>query len=86
MQAIQTKFLPATSFNGSRIKASCERGSIIVSYDHAESDPHIAAAQALVDRFVAEDSKRYGTNKNPWSRKRIVGGLPDGTQAHVFVD
>lgn len=31
-QAIQTKYLPATSFKGSRIKAWCERGSITIDY------------------------------------------------------
>lgn len=88
MQAIVTKYLPATNFKGSRIKAYCERGSIIISYpDDLSGDAcHIAAADALVAKFVKEDEKRYGTNQNPWARKRVCGGLPDGTTAHVYID
>ena len=87
-QAIVTKYLPATNFKGSRIKAYCERGSITISYpDELSGDAcHIAAADALVAKFVKEDEKRYGTNQNPWSRKRVCGGLPDGTTAHVYID
>lgn len=88
MQAIITKYLPATNFKGSRIKAKCERGSIIVSHDSAASlpeGPHVAAAQALVDKFVKEDAERYGTDENPWNARRVIGGLPGGEYAHVFV-
>lgn len=88
MQAILTKYIPCTNTRGSRIKASCERGSCFIPYPHHvnSEEGHKLAAQALVDRFVAEDVARYGTNKNPWSRARVSGGLPDGTTAHVFVD
>ena len=97
MQAIITKFISATNCRGSRIKASCERGSIIISYpDELSGDAvHIAAADALVSKFVKEDADRYGTvkddaarygtNKNPWLTPRVCGGLPDGSVAHVFV-
>ena len=49
MQAIETKYIPASNYRGSRIKATCERGSITVSYDDALNgeEAHIAAAQAL---------------------------------------
>lgn len=88
MQAILTKYLPATNCRSSKIKAVCERGSITISYPHDLSgdDVHIAAADALIGRFVAEDAKRYGSNKNPWQRKRVCGGLPDGSCVHVFVE
>lgn len=87
MQAIQTKYLPATNFRGSRIKASCERGSIIISYPSELSGDaaHVAAADALVAKFFKEDAERYGGNTNPWSKTRVCGGLPDGSCAHVFV-
>ena len=44
------------------------------NYDQLRQRPksdeaHIAAADALVAKFVKEDAKRYGTNKNPWSAK-----------------
>lgn len=88
MQAIITKYLPATNFKSSRIKAKCERGSIVVSYDSADSyqDARVAAAQALVEKFIAQDAPRYGTDpkKNPWNAKRVVGQLPSHDYAHVF--
>lgn len=88
MQAIQTKYLPATNFRGSRIKATCDRGSITISYpDELSGDAcHIAAADALIAKFVKEDAERYGTERNPWSRPRVCGGLPDNSCVHVFVE
>ena len=88
MQAIVSKYLPATNTKCSRIKASCERGSVIISYDSTNSDEqaHVAAAQRLVDRFVTEDVAKYNSKRaeNPWNRKRVVGQLPSGEYAHVF--
>jgi hypothetical protein len=87
MQAIITKFLPATNFKGSRIKALSERGSITISADSALSgeNVHIAAVEALISKFVKEDAKRYGNNRNPWTRARACGQLPSGDYAHVFL-
>ncbi len=86
MQAIETKYIGPTNYRGSRIKASCERGSITISYESVlnSEDAHIAAADALVAKFVKDDEKRYGSNKNPWSAPRIMGGLKK-TNVHVFV-
>jgi hypothetical protein len=88
MQAITTKYLPVTNFKPSRIKAKCERGSIIVSFDHGLNiaENHKAAADALVNKFVKEDKKRYGTDKNPWSKKRAMGSFFNGEYAHVFIE
>jgi hypothetical protein len=87
MQAIITKYLPATNFKCSRIKASCERGSIIIDYPHDRSgdDCHILAADMLVAKFVKEDVKGYGTTKNPWNLPRVCGGF-NGDMAHVFIE
>jgi hypothetical protein len=89
MQAFHTKFLPATNYRGSRIKATCDRGSITISYPDELSgdDCHRAAVNALVDRFAREDLKQYGTpiESNPWKRAYVTGGLPDRTYAHVFI-
>ena len=87
MQAILTKYIPATNFKGSRIKAQCERGSITISYPHELSgaDCHIAAVDCLIAKFVLEDKERYGTQRNPWQDKRVCGQLPSGDYAHVFV-
>jgi len=86
MQSIITKYLPCTNFKGSRIKATCERGSITISYPLELSGDavHIAAADALVAKFVKEDEKRYGTTNNPWSTPRVCGQLPSGEYAHVI--
>lgn len=88
MQAIVTKYLPATNFKGSRIKASCERGSTIVSTGQMcgnMEEQAIEAANALIEKFVKEDAKRYGTNRNPWSNPRACGQMPNGDYAHVFI-
>jgi hypothetical protein len=89
MQAIETYYIPATNTRGSRIKAICERGSITIPYPHELSGEacHIAAADALVARFVQEDVKEYGTPpaSNPWNRIRYCGGIRKG-YVHVFAD
>ena len=88
MQAIQTKYLPATNLKGSRIKAWCERGSITIDYPHELSgaEVHRAAVHALIARFVKEDAIRYGTQRNPWDTPFVTGGLPGGDYCHVFVE
>lgn len=89
MQAIETKYLPATNRRGSRVKAWCDRGSITIDYPHELSGDrvHVAAADALVAKFVKEDAETYGTKPegNPWLLPRVCGGLPGGTYAHVFI-
>ncbi len=88
MQAIITKYLPATNTKSSRVKATCARGSLVVSYPHDLSGDaiHDYAAAMLISRFLNEDREEYGTepHKNPWGKKRILGTLPDGNVAHVF--
>jgi hypothetical protein len=49
-----------------------------------QEDCHIAAAQALVDKFVKEDAEKYGTHVNPWSRERVCGQIPSGEYVHVY--
>ena len=53
MQAIQTRYLPATDTRGSRIKAWAEAGSITIPYPHELSGQAVyrKAAQALADKF-----------------------------------
>jgi hypothetical protein len=89
MQAIQTRFMPCTNTRGSRIKASCERGSITIPYPHELSgnDIHRAAVDALVARFCAEDAEKYGTKveDNPWRSEYVTGFLADGSGVHVFL-
>jgi hypothetical protein len=53
MQAIITKYLPATNSRGSRIKATCAAGSITISYPYELSGQavHRKAAEALVAKL-----------------------------------
>jgi hypothetical protein len=88
MQSIQTKFLSATDSKGSRIKAKCARGSIVIPLDYGLSgdDIHRAAVMALILRFLDEDeSKGTPRETNFWSRAFVSGSLPDGSMAHVFL-
>jgi hypothetical protein len=89
MQSIVTKYLPATNNRGSRIKATCDRGSITIPYPHELSGEavHVAAVRALVHKFAAEDLASRGEPKagNPWLRPFASGGLPgQAGMAHVF--
>lgn len=89
MQAIETRVLPATNTLGKRIKAECVRGSrVIYAADELSSDQqHLAAAEALVAQFLAEDQDRYSgqPGSNPWARPRMAGQLKNGNYVHVFV-
>lgn len=89
MQAIQTKYLPYTNTRGSRIKASCERGSLTIPYPHELSgdEVHREAVRQLLERFVSEDwaERSIPPSINPWKREFATGSLPDGTVAHVLL-
>lgn len=88
MQSIQTKYLPATESNGSRIKAKCARGSITIPLDYGLSgdEIHRAAVLALVLRFLDEDeSKGTPRETNFWYSDFVSGSLPDGSMAHIFL-
>jgi len=87
MQAIITKYIPATNFKPSRIKVSCERGSLVMSYDSGlnDGDAHRAACDALCARFDDEDAKRYGSTERNWSRPKSSGQIPDGRYVFTFI-
>lgn len=72
MQAIQTKYLPATNTKGSRIKATAEGATITIGYPHEfnEMEAHAVAALALC--------KKMG-----WAGDLIGGGL-ENTYVFVF--
>lgn len=73
-QAIVTKYLGPTNFRGSRVKATCDAGSITLGWDHSlnSEDNHTRAAQALADKLG-------------WKGTMIGGGLPAGNgNAYVF--
>jgi hypothetical protein len=91
MQAILTKYIGPTNAHGARIRAQCERGSITIPWP-GELDieaAHVAAAQALCEKFAEEDAARYGkaaNKRNPWLAQRYCGGLnmKQWHYAHVF--
>ena len=75
MQAIKTRYCGPTETKCSRIRASCEGGSLYVSYDHAlyPEENHYAAATALC-------------NKLGWVAASFFGGhLASGQWAFVPV-
>ena len=78
MQAIVTKYLGATNYRGSRVKATCEAGSLTRSWDDA-LDPeqnHDAAAVALADKLGWREG---------WHGDMVRGCLPGGRgNAYVF--
>ena len=77
MQAITTKFLCCTNYRESRIKATCEAGSLTLGYDHGlnEEENHHACAVALTVK-LGWDTPHYG--------KLITGGIAGAGYCHVF--
>lgn len=74
MQAIVTKYLGPSNVRGSRVKATCQAGSLTLHWDDSlnpESN-HRAAAIALADRLQ-------------WSGQWTSGGLPNGETAWVII-
>jgi hypothetical protein len=86
MQAIITKYLGPTNTRGSRVKASCQRGSKIVPWDHelCPDENHEAACAALCASFDKQDLVIFGSIGS-WSRPKVSGELPDGQVVHVFL-
>jgi hypothetical protein len=76
MQAIVTKFLSPTNVKHARVKATCQAGSVTLSWDHALNPEanHRTAAMALV--------KKQDWFYGDW----IGGGLPDGNMVWVCRD
>lgn len=70
---ISTKYLSPTHSRGSRIKATCQCGSITVSWDYSlDVDVnHANAMKALINKFNLE-----------WGNEWTVGSNNDG---YVFV-
>jgi len=88
MQAIETKYHGPGYTRGSRVKATCERGSLTVSWDPALDswENHRRAAKALLDKFAKEDVKEYGKTlaDHHWG-EFVSGELANGKTVHVLV-
>ena len=79
MQAIKTKYLPATNYRGSRVKATCEKGTLTLPYryDCDQFECHRETARQLFEKLFSKD----------FSTPMVfaTGCLPDGTYAHVLI-
>lgn len=62
MQAIETRYCGPTETKGSRIRASCDGGSLYVSYDNAlgREENHYAAVKALCDKLGWDAARFFG--------------------------
>ena len=80
MQAIITKYIGATNYRLPRIKATCEAGSVTITYpyeDEDEEESHTQAARALVDKLGWTVANGYPA--------MVCGGLPQSIGGYVFV-
>lgn len=77
MQAIQTRYLGPTDYRGSRVKASCQAGSVTLTwYDALDTEGnHDAAAFALADKL------KWNTGAHGIMMR---GASPDG-RGNVYV-
>lgn len=78
MQAIVTKYFGPGNVRGSRVKATCQAGSVTVPWDDAlNSDGnHTMAARKLAFKL--------GWNRKEYYGKMVMGAMPDGS-GNVFV-
>jgi hypothetical protein len=78
MQAIHTKYIGPTNTRGSRIKATCDAGSVTIPYPHELSDQacHRAAAVALVVKLGSDDP-HYGAG--------LLGGELPNNAGYCFI-
>lgn len=62
MQAIETRYCGPTETKGSRIRASCEGGSLYVSYDNAldPEENHYAAVKKLCAKLGRDAARFFG--------------------------
>jgi hypothetical protein len=91
MQAILTKYIPCTNLRGSRIKAECEAGTLIIGYPYnlTTDAAHQYAARLLAEKLEKEIAARQKREVIPgkgWLKPFVSGGLPKNKgYAHVFV-
>ena len=79
MKAIETKYIPATDYKGSRIKATDGDYSTTISYPHEYNteDAHAQAALAHCRKM------KWFASEREWGHTHLIGG---GTKkGYVFV-
>ena len=67
MQAIKTRFVGPTNTKGSRVKASCDAGTVTLSWDYSVGSEgnHQKAAMALLNKIHSQ-SGHFDGWKGPW--------------------
>ena len=83
MQAITTKYIGPTNSRGARVKATCDAGTITISWDHALNTEgnHDAAALALVRKLGWDAPDRTHVRYKPVMYR---GGLKGAGYCYVF--
>ena len=78
MQAIHTKYIGPTNTRGSRIKATCDAGSVTIPYPYELSGQacHRAAAEALAAK-LGWDDQDYGAG--------LLGGCLPKNAGYCFI-
>jgi len=77
MQAITTRYIGPSATKGSRIKATCDAGSLTVDFHSVEctddADRYVKVARMLADKLG-------------WTGAFVSGGVNTGDYVHVFTD
>lgn len=97
-QAIMTKHLPWTEKLPARIKASAERGSIVVPVGRlplaardrrdlwmTDEEMHTYVAHMLIYKFQEEDNLKYGQHVNHSWHHNITSGSYASCTYHCFL-
>lgn len=73
-KTIQTKYLPTTNKKPSRVKAWCEAGSLILSWDHGLSTEQMHARVA-----------RQLQSKLGWGELKLIGAALPNSKGYIFI-
>lgn len=85
-QAIVTRYLCPTNTRGSRIRATCDRGSVTISCPDELSGAacHAEAVRVLLAKFAEEDGGSRCSFGRP--EEYVCGGMPQASaESYVFV-
>ena len=89
-QAIATRYLCPTNTRGARIRATCDRASITISFPYGNglAEAHAVAVRALLDKFHKEDASDGDFRFRSWPafERWVCGGMPQASKdAYVWV-
>ena len=89
-QAIVTRYLCPTNTKPSRIRASCDRGSITIPMpmECSGADAHAVAVRSLLERFHRENAPDGDYRYRSWPEfgRWVCGGMPQTSKdTYVWV-